>query len=204
MARKPSVPCAGCGELRWGNLCHPCRRSAAGRGPDERAPDLAGARRAGLVPRTCPTCKTLFTPTKHPDQRFCTRVCRDRKLGSQPPSEKERARIRAKTRARGTHHSARAFAKLRAVVLERDAWTCRLPVCKQPTRAIPRTAPRAWHPASASVDLIIPKSRGGSDKDISNLRAAHFGCNSSRGNRTQPVPTQSTVDSVTSRDWLTG
>lgn len=76
-----------------------------------------------------------------------------------------------------------------------------MPVCKQATRAIPRTAPRRWHPASASVDLIVPKSRRGNEFDLSNLRAAHFGCNSSRGNRDQPA-LPSTVDEPTSRDWL--
>lgn len=43
--------------------------------------------------------------------------------------------------------------------------------------AIPRTR---WAP---SVDHIIPTSRGGDPTDLANLRAAHYGCNSSRGNR---------------------
>lgn len=153
----------------------------------------------GTPTRTCPTCKTVFTPS-HPAQRFCFRACRDRKLGHRPPTEAERARTRVRTRARGRHHSA-AFERLRPLILERDRWTCRVPACRQPTRAIPRTPPRAWHPTSASVDLIVPQSRGGRDDDPQNLRAAHFGCNSARGNRTSARPAQSTVD-VTSRDWL--
>ena len=34
-----------------------------------------------------------------------------------------------------------------------------------------------------SADHVIPRSKGGSD-DIENLRPAHAGCNSRRGNRT--------------------
>lgn len=80
------------------------------------------------------------------------------------------------------HHSQRPFQRLRLAVLERDDWTCQLPHCRLPTRQILRT-PR-WHmdPWSGSADMITPKSLGGSDMDINNLRAAHVSCNSARGN----------------------
>ena len=79
------------------------------------------------------------------------------------------------------HHSQRPFQRLRLRVLERDQWTCLLPHCRMPHRAIPREA-RWPNPWSASVDCIVPKSLGGSDMDMSNLRASHLRCNTARGN----------------------
>lgn len=40
----------------------------------------------------------------------------------------------------------------------------------------------AGHPMSATADHIVPISRGGTHA-MNNLRAAHFACNSRRGNR---------------------
>lgn len=55
-----------------------------------------------------------------------------------------------------------------------------------------------------TVDEIVPRSLGGSASDMRNLRPAHFGCNSSRGNGTrrrrpwrQPLAPQP----VQSRAW---
>jgi hypothetical protein len=83
------------------------------------------------------------------------------------------------------HHSQRPFKRLSDIVLERDEWTCQMPRCLYPTRAIRRQPRRRMDPESASVDLIHPKSLGGSDTDINNCRAAHLGCNSARGNGTR-------------------
>lgn len=157
---------------------------------------VSGVGSIGTTRRTCPTCSTQFE-VNHPQQRFCSKPCRTRKVGRKPPTEAERARLRAKAQARGQHHPKIFYTRLRPQVLERDRWQCRMPVCKQPNRTIPRAGLRAWHPRSASVDLIVPKSLGGSDLDLDNLRAAHFGCNSSRGNGTRKprsVPARS-------REW---
>lgn len=83
------------------------------------------------------------------------------------------------------HHTGRPWLRLRMQILERDQWTCQLPQCHYPTRDIPRSGLRRMHPMSASVDLIVPKSHGGSDTDPANLRAAHLSCNSRRGNGTR-------------------
>lgn len=55
-------------------------------------------------------------------------------------------------------------------------------------RTIWRDAPRTptargyrLHPLSPTVDMITPKSMGGSDRDLGNLRAGHLLCNVSRG-----------------------
>lgn len=67
--------------------------------------------------------------------------------------------------------------QVRLKVLERDGWICWL--CGLP---IDRGAPprSRW---SASVDHIVPRSKGGNLLDPANLRAAHHGHNSARGNR---------------------
>ncbi|MFG2070976.1 HNH endonuclease [Micromonospora tulbaghiae] len=59
-------------------------------------------------------------------------------------------------------------------------WVCWL--CHQ---RIGHWPPR--HPRSYSVDHVIPRSKGGSVYDITNCRPAHYGCNSSRQAKAQPV-----------------
>lgn len=44
-----------------------------------------------------------------------------------------------------------------------------------------------YHPMSPSYDHAIPLSKGGDPLDPANGRAAHFGCNSAKGNR-EPQP----------------
>lgn len=63
-----------------------------------------------------------------------------------------------------------------AEILERDNWTCQL--CGEPID--PRIKGRQSR--AASIDHIIPVSRGGSHTR-DNVQAAHIGCNSIKGNR---------------------
>lgn len=93
----------------------------------------------------------------------------------------EQVETEPQRRVRPSHHNGRPWRRLRLQVLDRDGWQCRVPECDKPSRAISREAP-LYHPLYPSVDMITPKSLGGSDRDPRNLRAAHFGCNSSRGN----------------------
>ena len=58
---------------------------------------------------------------------------------------------------------------------------CEVPECKQPSRVIEFDL-RRFHPRGPSMDHILPRSKGGT-WDRSNLRPAHYGCNSARGNR---------------------
>lgn len=63
-----------------------------------------------------------------------------------------------------------------AEVHARDGWTCRL--CGRPID--PEVA---WpDPMSASVDHVVPLSRGGAHS-MGNVQSAHLGCNSSKGDR---------------------
>jgi len=74
------------------------------------------------------------------------------------------------------YHNGRPWQRLRQGVLaeESNCWLC--------GGKLDHTLPPR-HPLSPSVDMVIPYSRGGSDQDRGNLRAAHYRCNSSRGNR---------------------
>jgi len=71
---------------------------------------------------------------------------------------------------------------VRAAVLatERRCYRCGCALVPPPS---PR--PRFWRPApnTATVDHIVPISRGGSRLDRANLRAACWSCNSSKGAR---------------------
>jgi 5-methylcytosine-specific restriction endonuclease McrA len=91
------------------------------------------------------------------------------------------------------HHTGRPWRRLRIQTLERDNWQCQIPDCRMPTRDLWRSPPTRCHPMSPSVDLIHPKQHGGSDSDPTNLRAAHLGCNSRRGNQTRTPPTRWTT-----------
>lgn len=66
-------------------------------------------------------------------------------------------------------------APTRRSIYERDGWVCQL--CDG---AISPDATE--HADRASLDHIVPQSRGGSH-DPSNLRMAHVGCNARRGDR---------------------
>lgn len=68
----------------------------------------------------------------------------------------------------------------RLSVYWRDDWICQL--CGDP---VDRTA-QAPHPLSASLDHIIPISRGG-DHLYENVQCTHLGCNIAKGNRSPSV-----------------
>lgn len=73
-------------------------------------------------------------------------------------------------------------ARIRLAVLNRDKWTCMMPVCKHPTtRAIDSKLDGKHNRWSPTVDHRKPKSKGGKFTP-DNLRAAHAICNSFAGN----------------------
>lgn len=71
-------------------------------------------------------------------------------------------------------HSSRGavWEETRKRVLNRDAWTCT--ACGKPLQD-----------ADATVDHVVPKSKGGTDADW-NLRSLCRKCNSEKGDREQP------------------
>lgn len=131
-------------------------------------PSRHPARRAIAKPRVwvagdCHECGSPFV-TDQPATRFCS-----------PPCSKRHHRRKHKVL-----HGYIIAASVRAYVFTRDRWTCWL--CHQP---ILRDL-KAPHPLSPSVDHVLPQSRGGGHQ-VWNLRAAHFLCNSLRGNRSPAI-----------------
>lgn len=64
------------------------------------------------------------------------------------------------------------------------------------------------HPLSATVDHIIPVSKGGHPSDISNLQLAHRYCNRLKSDKLIPPPMQDKAQVIDNRvlpatfDWL--
>ena len=96
-------------------------------------------------------------------------------------------------------HAYRALC--RTVRREEDrCWLCLHPIDLALSYRDPRTG--RVNPMSWSLDHVVPINKGGPELDRRNARAAHFGCNSARGDR---APTRTTTSArpslVTSRDW---
>lgn len=77
------------------------------------------------------------------------------------------------TRPKAKGYPGKGARRLLAVA-ERDGWICWL--CGE------RVDPRARGRRRATRDHVIPRSKGGPDA-LSNLRLAHFNCNTRRGDR---------------------
>lgn len=114
----------------------------------------------GIAYNKCKGCDRTFRVTARNNQ-YCTAKC-------------------ARRQAR---HRRRALLKLAYVedikprlIYIRDGWTCHL--CKKP---IDQTA-QVPHPQAATIDHIIPLAKGGAH-ERANVAAAHFLCNSKKGDR---------------------
>ncbi|MGB5697222.1 MAG: HNH endonuclease [Polyangiales bacterium] len=69
-------------------------------------------------------------------------------------------------------------------IAERDDWACH--ICG---KGVPRVLIRGRfgiHPLAPTIDHVVPLSKGGPDMRA-NVKLAHFGCNSSKGNRTPDI-----------------
>ena len=169
------------------------------------------ARRAAIV-KVCPQCGQSFAPERTTRQRFCSPACKrtfhrfsvartceqddcDRPLAARGMCQMHWRRwARAEgiekapawdDRRRANYHKRRALKKkLPAAdirprdIYERDSWTCGL--CGDGID--PGTA---WpDPLSASLDHILPLSKGGHHVP-ENVQAAHLSCNVRKGNRVE-------------------
>lgn len=78
-------------------------------------------------------------------------------------------------------------------------------ICGQP---VDKTI-RAPHPLSASVDHIVPVSRGGHPSDIANLQLTHRVCNEKKSSKLQMAPGPHQEETISNRelpqshDWTT-
>jgi 5-methylcytosine-specific restriction endonuclease McrA len=162
---RPNASCSRCGRPAWRGrsslpliVCRPCRREAF---------PLTGGQRGPRAPMRSVVCEcgTTFS-TRHRSQRWCTTACRLTHAD------------RAKNRRRSTdqfRRTGRPYQRLREQVLseEQRCWICKGPFFG------------SWPmPLAATLDHIIPLSKGGSVLDRSNCRAAHLRCNAARGDRT--------------------
>lgn len=149
----------------------------------------ARPRRVQLPARTCELCQESYIPKYRfqagRPQRFCSKSCaRAWQNGARPPYKRQVvtgvARKVALARERRLRHAQTWDGITDEEILERDGWRCQIPGCKR--RPI-RKDVKYPHPRSKSIDHIVPLSLGGDDTAV-NKRAAHFGCNTARGNET--------------------
>lgn len=166
LARLP-LPCEGCGadvDQTWGKLrfCSAsCARKAAKRRRYHSLPKAERvAQRYTAVSKHVVPCERCQTPvTKRGDEglRFCP-ACRPGK------GHLSRAQFYG-----GEYESIK-----NAEIFERDGWVCQL--CQRPVNK-----GLSWpHTESASLDHVVPLSRGG-DHVRTNVQLAHLGCNIGKG-----------------------
>lgn len=123
------------------------------------------------APRTfkagnCAVCSTPFLCLY--GSRTCSEPCQQVWLRS--------AKHEAKHRRRARERNAYVAPVIRHIIYARDNHTCQL--CGEP---IDMNA-NAPHPRSPSIDHIIPLARGGTHEP-GNVQAAHFLCNSLKGDK---------------------
>lgn len=182
-----------------GTWCRDCF-NAYNRG--EKLPEVAHD------PRTCTFCGITYVPKRlQPDAAYCSRWCKDRARKDQMIADRELAKptnricmhcgdtlpqrmrtdavfcseqcnyrahaLQRKLRARTGEEAKPGY--LRAFICDRDRWRCG--ICR---KAVSRDR-RHPDPLCASLDHVIPVSKGGSN-DLWNLRLTHLKCNLERRN----------------------
>lgn len=186
---RKSDPCTDCGNpVQLGNTsagpgkmtCLPCRR----------------ARRDVGKPTHCAFCSEAFEPihSRRVWTRCCSKSCARQlelslgkhsfqskpRYGVMSPEESAR-RVSVRNEEKTRSRRARLLGVEREYyttdsIAERDAYVCHL--CDQ----LVNMGLRWPILGAASVDHIIPLSKGGDDR-LSNVALAHLGCNMSKGNR---------------------
>lgn len=136
-----------------------------------------GAKSAPYAERGCalPGCENRFVPAYLKQQGCCRQHMRRIWYRNSP---EHRAKVNEKARAR---RALKAGARVgppvsTSEVADRDGWRCHL--CR---KAVRRNC--VWpHPLSASLDHVVPLSKGGEHAAV-NLRLAHLRCNIVKGNK---------------------
>lgn len=121
----------------------------------------------------CPTCGAVFSPGTA-RRVYCTGRCQMRAYNTRRQVDGRLAKYRAERRQRMREQADPSEVFRAADVYTRDAWQCWL--CHE---EIDHAA--LWpDPRSASVDHVVPLSRGGSHT-LANVKAAHLRCNLVKG-----------------------
>lgn len=129
-----------------------------------------------------PGCGVRFTPT-YDKQRCCSEQHGKNLYNRESRADGRQGPQVWNDRRRDAYHRRRALKKgastgepvVFAVIAERDKHRCG--ICRGKVSNVP------WpHPLSASLDHVVPLSKGGAH-DPANIQLAHLGCNSTKGNR---------------------
>jgi 5-methylcytosine-specific restriction endonuclease McrA len=148
--------------------------------PPAPEPRVARARPSGQGRlRNCAHCGNTYRPKRSRQKTFCSVECRNdamratkvsRRVNYNSPSRVSGKNPRRRARKYGVEYQPVS----KRTVFERDNWTCG--ICSKPIDQ----ALSYPHQLSASLDHVVPLSRGGAHT-YSNVRAAHLICNSLRG-----------------------
>lgn len=146
-------------EYRGRGYCHPCML-VLWREDNKRRP-----KKGGTVARECDNCGAMFLGDDR-NHRYCSRECFE--------GHRHRANWKHVVNRRARQRDAWVEDVSRVEIFERDNWTCG--ICKG------RVDPTLQHPdpMSASLDHIIPISRGG-EHSRANTQCAHLTCNVRKG-----------------------
>jgi 5-methylcytosine-specific restriction endonuclease McrA len=151
-------------------VCHPNRVSTA-RGLC-RTCYWAAQEAKPETDRTCAECGLLFK-ARGEKRRFCSAGCANRagnRANRLSPAGRA-AKRRRRYRLRGAVGQGRYD---RMAVYQRDRWRCGICGGRVPKVAV------VPHPQAPTIDHIVALANGGSD-EWTNVRLAHFICNSRRG-----------------------
>lgn len=131
-------------------------------------------RRRHEITRSCVECGGSISSSRRADSRYCSNKC----LGKAwRKTDAGRRYVHSASTRRRLQRQAQFVAAVNPrAVFERDGWKCQL--CGGSIDSAV-----AWpHPQSASVDHVLPLSRGGTHEPA-NCQAAHLACNQSKHDR---------------------
>lgn len=138
---------------------------------------------------TCEQCGERYTG--NPGRRYCSQRCSGQAWATTRPRKPRKPKATPKKAKDRAGIVGARWLKVRAIIRQlvkdgRPCAICHRPIDLRPASQggpMPRTR---W---SFSVDHREPRSKGGDYYALSNLRPAHYGCNSSRGNGTKRMRT---------------
>jgi len=136
-----------------------------------------------LNTRLCILCNKVIPPQAPSNKKFCSVKC----------SEKARGHTLNTQRRIRTNESIGSYRRFD--IYQRDKWICQLCFKKVDEKL---SAPNLMR---ASLDHVVPLSRGGNDSS-SNVQLAHFKCNVSRGNKNIDGTSQPALK-IVGKDYFT-
>lgn len=122
------------------------------------------------IKKTCTVCGSQFTPIRV-NQEFCSKACREKNYNTLNPDYGSAKRGRYRARLANAEHKPYSATE----IFQRDGWRCGICGGKVNKKK------KYPDPLSASIDHIIPLSRGGCDTE-DNVQLSHLKCNVSKSN----------------------